>query len=72
MWDLRHDSMANAHNSAAAFFAAASYLGCWGDVIVACTADLRRVVLQLTAAPAKQRCWRSCHLGVVTLNVACH
>jgi hypothetical protein len=29
-------------------------------------------MLQLTAAPAKQRCWRCCHLGVVTLNVTCH
>ncbi len=54
MWDLRHDGIAIAHNSAAAFFAAASYIGCWSGKIAEYSVDLRGGLFQCEHCASKK------------------
>ena len=53
MWDQDDKIGCGAQNSAQAFLPMPNYPASWGNVIVACRADLRGELLQLTAVLAK-------------------
>ena len=69
MWDLRHDSLAIAHNSAAAFFAAASYTGCWSGKIATHSADLRGGLLRCEHCASKKVLLAQLSFGKVLIEV---